>query len=276
MLRQRVLTAIVLAAALLAALLWLPAGGLGLVFAGIMLAAAWEWANLCGWQRPGPRVAYLAAVVAGLAATVAYTGLPGEVRVDAVRDVLGLAGLWWALALLWVKSYPASAVIWRHPLVRAAMGLLVLVPTWTALLYLRLQPQHIWLIVFVVALVAAADIGAYFTGRAWGRRKLAPRVSPGKSWNGFWGGLVSALLLALLVWALLLRDVIGPGSMLLIAGLTIPASVLGDLLESMLKRHRGIKDSGSLLPGHGGLLDRMDSITAAAPVFALLWLLLTA
>lgn len=274
MLKQRVLTALILAAALLAALLWLPPSMLAGLFGVVVLAAAWEWADLCGWSHPFRRTGYVLAVAVALVAAGLYTGLPGQVQLSSVRSLLGLAGLWWALALLWVKTYPGSALLWRHPLVRAGMGILTLVPAWVALAYLRLQSQGAGLIVLVVALVAAADIGAYFVGRAWGRAKLAPRVSPGKSWNGFWGGLTAALLLALAVWALALRGHVEPQAMAVIALLTVPASVLGDLLESMLKRHRGVKDSGGLLPGHGGVLDRLDSMTAAAPVFALLWLLL--
>ena len=147
------------------------------------------------------------------------------------------------------------------------MGLLVLVPTAVACIYIRIQPQGAWLILMVVAVVACADIGAYFSGRAFGKHKLAPAVSPGKSWEGFWGGLGCSMLLALVVahatngdnWWILLALVI-PTSL---------ASVLGDLVESMIKRHRGLKDSSHILPGHGGLMDRLDSLTAAAPVFAL-------
>jgi phosphatidate cytidylyltransferase len=122
---------------------------------------------------------------------------------------------------------------------------------------------------FLLTLVASADIGAYFAGTNFGKRKLAPAVSPGKSWEGFAGGLVASVLFAFAMWSLLWEQQIPLLTLLIIAALTMVASVVGDLLESMLKRYRGIKDSGNLLPGHGGILDRFDSISAAAPVFAL-------
>ncbi len=148
------------------------------------------------------------------------------------------------------------------------MGLLTLLPTWLALVYLRALPNGEWKIVFLLGLVAAADIGAYFSGSTFGRRKLAPSVSPGKSWEGFWGGLALSMLLALAVWWFCWRTLPLPAWLLVVA-CTVLASVLGDLLESMIKRQRGVKDSGTLLPGHGGIMDRLDSISAAAPIFAL-------
>jgi phosphatidate cytidylyltransferase len=192
-----------------------------------------------------------------------------EAQFESIQWILLLGCVWWAVALLWVQTYPQSALLWGYRLIRAAMGLLVLVPAWVALTFVRAQEQGAWLLLLMAAIVACADIGGYFTGRRWGRRKLALAVSPGKTWEGFAGGVVANLLLALVLWL-----VIG-GSFLLFLALILPASlvsVLGDLLESMLKRHRGIKDSSALLPGHGGVLDRIDSLTAAAPVFALVLL----
>lgn len=274
MLRQRIVTALALAGGLGAALVWLPSGALALLFALMLALAGWEWAMLCGWDHPGARLLYVLVLLAALGGVALFTDLPGAMDIDAVRDLLGLAGLWWALALLWVMGYPGSVPLWRAPLMRAAMGVLTLVPPWLALVFLREQPKGRQLILLVIVLVAAADIGAYFAGRAWGRSKLAPRVSPGKSWAGFWGGLGSAAAMAALAWGLLWQQWLEPLAMAVVVACTVPASVLGDLLESMLKRHRGIKDSGQLLPGHGGVLDRIDSLTAAAPVFALLWLLM--
>ncbi|MBL4827597.1 MAG: phosphatidate cytidylyltransferase [Spongiibacteraceae bacterium] len=120
----------------------------------------------------------------------------------------------------------------------------------------------------LIVLVASADIGAFFVGRAWGKAKLAPSVSPGKSWAGFWGGLVCSTVLATLIW-LWLPIHVALFKVLAIAAITSLASVLGDLLESMVKRERGVKDSGVVLPGHGGMMDRLDSLSAASPVFTL-------
>jgi phosphatidate cytidylyltransferase len=144
----------------------------------------------------------------------------------------------------------------------------VLLPAWIGLAYLRLDQAGSWLILYVIALVACADIGAYFAGRAFGRHKMAPAVSPGKTLEGLAGGITAVALFALLISAIALPAAISPSAFLLLSMATALASVLGDLVESMVKRHRGVKDSGTLLPGHGGVLDRIDSLAAAIPVFA--------
>jgi len=156
---------------------------------------------------------------------------------------------------------------------RLAMGLWVLLPTWVGFSVLR-ESGAAWLL-FVLLLVWGADIGAYFVGRALGRHKLAPRVSPGKTWEGVAGGLMVTALLAIVFASWQSLGVAGGLMLMLATAVVTLVSVLGDLLESMLKRHRGIKDSSQLLPGHGGVLDRVDSLTAAVPLFALLsgWLL---
>lgn len=271
MLKQRVVTALILAAVFLLALLLLPESLFCVFAATVTLIGAWEWSNLSGLRHYGVRVLYLLASAAVLAAAAGYLGLwhspwSGEFPPLAFRNLLVAGCLWWALALLWVQSYPASALLWRSRPVRALMGLAVLVPAWVGLCWLRLQPGGIGLLLLLVAVVACADIGGYFTGRRWGRHKLATRVSPGKTWEGFAGGVLANMLLALVL------GLLWQGSVLFWLAVIVPTSlvsVLGDLLESMVKRERGIKDSSALLPGHGGVLDRVDSLTSAAPVFAL-------
>ncbi|MEJ2288325.1 MAG: acetate uptake transporter [Deinococcales bacterium] len=178
---------------------------------------------------------------------------------------------WWSFALLWVRSYPASAVLWNSRFMRSVMGLLILAPAWLAAIYLLSYPRGGALMVVLVLVVASADIGAYFSGRALGRHKLAPQVSPAKTWEGFWGGLLAVALAAVLLWSLLPVQAahIGLAAVLAVTLTTALASVVGDLSVSMVKRQSGAKDSGSLLPGHGGVLDRLDSLCGAAPVFAL-------
>lgn len=269
MLKQRVITGVLLALGALLLIVWAPslvlAGGLALA----TLIACWEWADLSGMRGAARRLLYCA-VSAGLMAALFWgaraLGLHPQSGLSLA--VLGVAVGWWLLALYCVIRFPASANWWGAVAVRAAIGWLVLLPAWFALLYLRAQAHGEWLIVFMLALVAAADIGAYFSGSLFGRNKLAPAVSPGKSWEGFCGGVLSSVLLSIAVWHFA-RLPLPLGIWLAVALTTVLASVLGDLTESMVKRYRGVKDSGNLLPGHGGVMDRLDSISAAAPVFAL-------
>lgn len=263
MLKQRVITAFMLAAVFLAVLILAPSMVFMLFIALIVSVAGWEWANLCGLIQPTTRIAYALSVVC-TAILLCYCIF--SLALIPLKWVLTVNGVWWALALLWVQSYPSSAVLWRPLAVRALMGYVVLLPTLVSLYALRVMPNGEFLVLAVVLLVAAADIGAYFAGRTFGKRKLAPNVSPGKTWEGVVGGLLAVTVISL-VYALFTHH-----SYLLTLAVAIPAaavSVLGDLLESMLKRQRGIKDSSQLLPGHGGVLDRIDGLLAAAPIFAL-------
>jgi phosphatidate cytidylyltransferase len=263
-LRQRILTALVLAPLALIGLFGLVEGGFALFTGAIVLWGGWEWANLSGLEHPTQRLAY----VAGLATVMILAWLAGAVQ--AVWP-LWLGAIGWLISGYWVVRYPQSSEQWRAPAVRLVMGVWVLLPCWIGFNQLRAIGGE-WLL-YVLLLVWVADIGAYFSGRRFGRRKLAPRVSPGKSWEGVYGGMVATALLALL-FASWLDMGTAQGVWLVVATLVVTLmSVLGDLLESMLKRLRGIKDSGRLLPGHGGILDRIDSLTAAIPLFALfrLW-----
>jgi phosphatidate cytidylyltransferase len=277
MLKQRIITASVLAATFLLALFCLPVALFSGFVATVVLIGAWEWSNLSGLSRLSARVFYLLLQALVMALLALYMGLltlgtplePASAAQASGRfaQVLMVGCTWWAVALLWVQGYPSSSLLWAQPLMRALMGFFVLLPAWAALSYVRLQADGAWLIVWIMAIVAAADIGGYFVGRRFGRRKLAPRVSPGKTWEGFLGGAGANLLLALGVWGVTGSALV---TTITLALPTALVSVLGDLLESMLKRERGIKDSSALLPGHGGVLDRVDSLTAAAPVFALI------
>lgn len=261
MLRQRIVTAAWLAPLMLAGLFGLSGGGFAVFTAAIVLLAAWEWTNLAGVTETKWRLALLAGL--GLLMLLLW----------AIGAVLAAWPLWlavggWLANLYWVTRYPKHSEQWRSTGMRLAMGLWVLLPAWVGFNVLR-DTGGVWLL-YVLLLVWGADIGAYFTGRAWGKRKLAPAVSPGKSWEGVAGGVGVTVLLALLftLWQGL-EAAAGLGLVLVTVVVTL-VSVLGDLFESMLKRYRGIKDSSSLLPGHGGVLDRIDSLTAAVPLFALL------
>ena len=270
MLKQRIITALVLVALFLGALFLLPIQWFSLVTVAVILVGGWEWANLSHLNR-ALRFVFLAALGAALIGTAEYVfamdfGNPDTSR---ARQILAVACGWWALAFLWVQSYPASAMLWGNRWARGLIGLVVLVPAWLSMVILRGQEHGAWLVLFVVAVVVAADVGAYFVGRRFGKHKLAREVSPGKSWEGFFGGLVACLVLAIVVSLLLELPL--KNSLLFCFGIivTAVASVIGDLVESMLKRHRGIKDSSRILPGHGGVLDRLDSLSAALPVFTM-------
>ncbi len=261
MLKQRVITALILAPLMLAAIFLLPLFEFKLFIAAVMTLAAWEWANLSGLKQSSHRVAYALAVLA-LIIVIKYLDV-------AALPLLVAALFFWCLALGWVTTFPNSGAQWQGTPARALMGLLVLIPAWSGLVELKAQTSgNAWLLLLLL-LVWGADIGAYFAGKAWGNKKLAARVSPGKTWAGFYGGLAASLAVTLVFsWLVELEGAQRVG-LVLVCLITALFSVLGDLLESMLKRHRGIKDSSHLLPGHGGVMDRIDSLTAAAPIFAL-------
>ncbi|MBP8925803.1 MAG: phosphatidate cytidylyltransferase [Pseudomonadales bacterium] len=268
MLKQRILTALIFSLLVVALILLAPPAWMGMALALLVLAAAWEWAALAGLSTRAAKGGYV--VLAGF--TLGGTGLllapwsaPPMPGLDAL---FALSLCAWSLAGLGVVCYPRGAGIWGGNTRLQAMGLLVLVPPWSAALYLRSLPHGEYLVICAIAIIAFADIGAYFAGRALGGPKLRPRVSPGKTWSGFCGGIAASLLLALLVGMTAGMSGARLGAWLAVALGAVLASVVGDLLESMVKRHGGIKDSGSLLPGHGGLFDRLDSLTAGLPVFA--------
>jgi phosphatidate cytidylyltransferase len=266
MLKQRVVTAIVLLALVLGVIAGLPPAGFLVCMGAVILLGAWEWTRLAGLASPAARIMYVALVAVLL--PLLYLQEPVQ-----RRFFLAAGCLWWVYAYFLVRRFPALGRLWQQRWLPCIAGLLVLLPGWSALVALRASPHYLALILLMLALVAAADIGAYFAGRAFGRHKLAPHVSPNKTWEGFAGGMCASCLVALafVTWAdtglplapLLLLKVLA-------AALSIAVvSVVGDLFESMVKRMAGVKDSGSLLPGHGGVLDRIDSITAALPLFTL-------
>jgi len=271
MLKQRIVTGIAMALLFLGGVIWLPLPALALAFAIVVGLGAWEWARLAGWSSVFARAVYVALLLAIMVALYMRIGLGETPTREQVQPFVGLACLWWSFAVLWVKSYPASAVIWRSVIMRSAMGLLIMSLAWMSAVYLLSLPRGGVLMVLMVVIVAAADIGAYFSGKAWGKHKLAPLVSPAKSWEGFWGGMAAVLAIAVVLWSVLPAQLshLSLVSVLAVCLITAVASVVGDLTVSMVKRESGAKDSGSLLPGHGGVLDRLDSLCGAAPVFAL-------
>jgi phosphatidate cytidylyltransferase len=260
-LKLRILTALILAPLLMWATYALPTIGFGLLAGAFFLVAAWEWAGLCGMTRTGGKAAYVGAIA--LAGVLLY-GAP-------ILPILGAAAAWWTWATFEMLYHRDVRDGWvASALGKPVSGFFVLLPAWLAPLWLHAQPNGWREVVFLLLLVWAADTGAYFVGRPWGRTKIAPQISPGKSLEGVVGGLLAVALLAwgsgLFVWR-------WPGIQLALwvglACVVALISVIGDLMESRFKRAVGLKDSSHILPGHGGVLDRIDALTAAAPFFVL-------
>jgi phosphatidate cytidylyltransferase len=256
-LRTRVVTAVVLAAVLLAVVLWLPPWATVVALTLLVIAGAWEWSAFLRLKSRAWRIGYVALVALLLALAGRASALSGT------RDlILAVAVVWWLTALLWILFAPRRVSTWSA----GAAGVLALVPAWLALVHLRHLPLGGQWVLFALLLVWVADIGAFFVGRRFGRIRLAPEVSPGKTWEGALGGVAVSALVAV-AGAAWFRVPLLPFLPLCLAA--VGFSIVGDLTESLLKRFAGVKDSGSMLPGHGGVMDRIDSLTGAAPVLLL-------
>lgn len=267
---KRVFTALVLAPLAMAAIWLLPTAGIAVLFAIVLGLGALEWARLIGIERIGMQLLYLVGLllIMGLGWRSIHAAVVPE-------PLFLLATAWWLAAMVMLGRYSRlEAAVTPSRTLNGVLGYLVLGFAWLALVALHDFMAGPYFFTLLLLIVWGADTGAYFAGRRFGRRKLAPRISPGKTWEGVGGGLLLAF-----IGALGLHLLLGPEwpSLLLLLPLvfiTVMFSIVGDLFESMIKRQYGAKDSGSLLPGHGGILDRIDSLTAAAPIFlmGLLWL----
>jgi phosphatidate cytidylyltransferase len=257
-LRSRIATALLLATLVIVVLIYLPPAVASVLIILAIFAAGWEWGGFVRLQSAAARFAYATGIVLLLIASEVLARDPARLEL-----LLRAAALWWLVAFVWlaIRAQAGGRVA------AGVVGFLVLVPAGLGLEYLvGLQPNGQLLLLYLLVLIAAADVGAFFGGRRFGRRKLAPHVSPGKTWEGFAAGMLAAAGVG--AAGTLMFDVpFWPW--LFLCELVALVSVVGDLTESMFKRHVGLKDSGSLLPGHGGVLDRIDSLTAAAPTFLL-------
>ena len=260
MLKYRIITAAILVPITLIVLFYLPPLAFFIMTSIVMFGAAWEWTGLMGLQEKSKRWLYLLAVML----------LMGWALFLPMKIIFIAAFVWWIVAIVLIRIYPELGGWWGSGyILRGLMGFLVLVPCWVAINFIRNQNDGIYTLFFLFVLIWGADSAAYFVGKKWGRTKLAPLVSPGKSREGVLGALLFSTLIAVAalyigqfptrmwIWAMVLSLI------------TVMFSIVGDLFESMMKRQIGVKDSGSLLPGHGGILDRIDSLTSAAPVFVL-------
>jgi|TARA_B110000977_G_C11090530_1_gene496674 phosphatidate cytidylyltransferase len=262
MLKFRIATALVIAPLTLAAVFLLSPQAFALFMALIVLMAAWEWTAMMRLVSRSQRTVYVLSVL--FAIVVAQKSLPHYEQI-----IFTTAAVWWLVATVLVVLYPRACALWCGRVSKGVVGFLVLVPTWAAMVYIRELEQGPWLIVYMFLIVWGADTGAYFAGKRFGKRKLMPQVSPAKSWAGIGGASVTVLLVTLSTQQYLNFSQNLSFGIYGLALVLLFVSVVGDLTESMFKRQCGIKDSGSILPGHGGIMDRIDSLTAAAPVFAL-------
>jgi phosphatidate cytidylyltransferase len=301
MLVQRIVTASVLAALVLSAIFMLSATYFSLFIAVMTLLAAWEWLNLTDADKTSSRIVFFVALILPMIGVTFWTQfleLLGETMEwpevkeysDALDFFVALPVLFWLLSMLLIRqASPQLLSMTFSSRMQAFLGWLVLLSAWMFLVKLR-EYYGTSMIIYLLGLIWAADISAYFVGKKWGKEQLAPEISPGKTIQGMYGALVSAVIFglgfALYGWYTLsmpeeakdesLRLL--PGlvwtDMVFLSVLTVLVSIYGDLFFSLVKRRKGVKDSGSLLPGHGGILDRVDSIIAAAPFFfAGIWLI---
>ena len=261
MLRLRILTAVILGCVLLVGLFAFDPRWTVLAFGAVLTLGAWEWSRFGGLNSKPLRFLYSCLIALLLSLSWRWSREHGHLVL-----LLAAACLWWAVAFVWLIAAPE----WHPSRLALACGVPVLVPAFVALARLEVASHGSVrgprIVLWLIFLVIAADIGAYFVGRRYGRRKLAPRVSPAKTWEGALGGLAAVAVVALgaaVRFALPIAPAIAFGCVIGIF------SIVGDLTESMFKRSAGLKDSGVILPGHGGILDRIDSVTAAAPLYAL-------
>ena len=268
MLKHRLLTAGLLIPLAVLAVIFLPNSIFAIMTALIITLGANEWARLSGFTHNTTQYIYAGTMFVLCMILQFYS----------VREtniiIIQFATVWWLLALILVTCYQVKIYnLPKHRILLAFIGFIVLVPSWLSIVILHQEQQGVVLVLFLFAIIWIADSIAYFAGQRWGKHRLANRVSPGKSWEGAFFALLSSIVIAVLYSVYHEMSIKGLVVFLLLCLLTVICSILGDLFESMVKRIADMKDSGEILPGHGGILDRIDSMTAAAPVFfcALYW-----
>lgn len=265
MLRQRIVTSVVLAIALILVLFLAPPAVFSSLIALVVLVAAWEWINLIKIVSKSSKFSYMICLIMLLFGAHFILDVYGNFAHQLSYQICLFALLLWGIIFLWIQGYPSSAILWASKPVQATLGMILLLATWVSLAAIISYENGKWLFLLAMVVVVLADLGGYVAGRIFGRHKLAPVISPGKTWEGLFGGLFLQLVLMLG-----LKLFIPSLTLASLAILIIPValiSVIGDLFESMIKRYQGVKDSGTLLPGHGGVLDRLDGVMAAMPMF---------
>jgi phosphatidate cytidylyltransferase len=268
--KQRIVTALLLAPLAIALILLLPTPAFALVIVGLCLLALWEWTRLSGLRDRRVR-----GILVALAA-VGFYALWENRDAQATVVVIAMGCVWWVIAVAWLRQFSFAAAPTReNAVLKLVAGALCVFPAWIALMRIHAAPVHgNWWALYALLLGWSADTFAYLAGMRWGRRKLAPAISPGKTWAGVYGGLVATAVVAAIGGCLLGVRNLDLFALVVLAMLCVCFSVVGDLFESLIKRHAGVKDSGALFPGHGGVFDRLDGLFALLPLFALGKLLL--
>lgn len=288
MLVQRILTALVLASVVILAVFQLPTIYFSLFIALVTLGAAWEWLSLTGVDKTSSRLLFLLALILpmlGVTYWTVFLEVMSETLEwpelkdysDALEWLVIAPVVFWVLAMIVIRhSAPQLLAMQFSARFQAFIGWMVLLSAWMFLSKLRAYYGSVMVMYFLI-LIWAADISAYFVGKKWGKAKLAPEISPGKTLQGMYGALAAAVICAIglrIYYGLsaIQEDDTGLAllmavDLLILSVLTVLVSIYGDLFFSLVKRRKGVKDSGGILPGHGGILDRIDSIIAAAPVF---------
>lgn len=265
MFKQRFATASVLALVFISALVFFPISVFISLIMLVVLVAGWEWADLAKIGSTSGKLFFVLALLLSMLATANYVGVYTAFdRLLSYQICLSAMGLW-AVIFLWLQGYPSSAILWSPRPVMLALGIVLLSITWLAIASIISLDNGRFLVLLAMAIIIFADIGGYIVGKSLGRHKLAPTISPGKTWEGLLGGM--ALQVLLVVGMVFFFEEVNWLNLCLLVFPVAFASVIGDLFESMLKRHRGVKDSSNLLPGHGGFLDRLDGVMPALPLF---------
>ena len=274
MLKQRIITALVIAMLFSGILLFFSVEVTSFIFMAVIVLCAWEWCTLSGLKSSVVyRLLYMGLVLFLCVILIPYLHIFNGLNLGRTIAVFQLSISVWVINIIFLFFYPHSRVIWGSIGFRLFWGVLVLVPLWLSLSLLLQTHVAIPLFVLFVLLVIFTDVGGYFVGRAFGRHALMPQVSPNKTWEGFFGGVLLSIPL-MLIFLLYYPIAITTWKLLVLVLATGVMAVVGDLTVSMIKRHENLKDTGHLLPGHGGLLDRFDGFSAAAPFFLLSLLLL--
>lgn len=265
MFKQRFATASILALLFIVTLLFSSTATFVSTIMLVVLIAGWEWCDLSGIKSPVSKLLFLLGLLLSLLLVSDYVEIYSQFNQLISYQICFSAMILWAVIFLWLQGYPSSAILWSSRPIMLSLGVFLLVVTWLALASIISLDNGRYLLLLGVSIIVLADVGGYIAGKLFGRHKLAPTISPGKTWEGLLGGMFLQLILVSVLLKIF-PDLNALDLCLLVFPVAI-CSVIGDLFESMLKRHRGIKDSSNLLPGHGGFLDRLDGVMAALPMF---------